>query len=353
MSLLIFLVILAALLIVNHIFLSNPFRDLDVHVAFDRTSSQPGDSFYLCIRFENHGILPILSLEATMRFSGSLHPSDEKWAEEHCIQSMGQTVYHETTWIMPHQSLVIKVPLTADQRGKYVVGSLFLTIGDFLGFKSVTEAYRSTAEITIIPKRGELSKQMEAFGGFLGEQSVQRWIHEDPVIIESYSDYTGREPMRNIAWVQSAKRGNLIVKRYDHTVENKVLLVLDTEKASGEACELLFSMCRSVMEVLDQKRIGYAFATNANVTIDLQKSLYVGQGSGRTMGFLEILGRAVYGQQMSLRQLSQKLEKSSQNMQGMILLTSQNELEIQSEIQMMKQLAGNSVFVMTAQGEQV
>ncbi len=350
MTLFIFVVILCLFLIMNHLYLLHPFRDLDVSVKFDRISSQPNDSFFLNITFENHSSFPILSLDATMRFSGSLRPSDEEWMKEHCTQSMGDTIYHESTWVMPHQRLTIKVPLTADQRGKYVVSSLFLTIGDFLGLKNATNAYQSQASIIIIPERADMNKKLDALGGYLGDQSVQRWIHEDPIIVESYSDYTGREPMKNIAWVQSAKRGNLVVKRYDHTVESKVLLMLDTEDAESFECEQIFSAGRSVMETLDQKNIAYGFTTNANTVIDLQKSLTLGQGSVHTLGLLELLGKAVYGNQMTLMQMIRYVENANQSMQGIILITSKNVTEIQNEILYLEKLSRSKVFTLTVEG---
>ncbi len=66
-------------------------------------------------------------------------------------------------------------------------------------------------------------------GGVIGDISVNRFIFEDPMLTVGFSEYTGREPMRDISWTQSARLGRMMVKNYDHTVDLSVTILLNVQ----------------------------------------------------------------------------------------------------------------------------
>ena len=106
----------------------------------------------------------------------------------------------------------------------------------------------------------------ELLGSFLGDYSVQRYLYEDPVMTAGYREYTGREPMKQISWKQSAHSMGLMVREYDHTVEPVLTLLLNVETAQERkepVLETCYSLARTVCQELEDKGIKYVFCTNA------------------------------------------------------------------------------------------
>ena len=56
---------------------------------------------------------------------------------------------------------------------------------------------------------------------------MNRFIMEDPVLRLGYRDYTGREPIKQISWTQTARMGRMMVSCQDYTVERTVTVMLN------------------------------------------------------------------------------------------------------------------------------
>ena len=92
--------------------------------------------------------------------------------------------------------------------------------------------------------------------------------------MRGYREYTGREPMRQISWTQSAVRNELIVKQFDPVWAQSVLIVLDTEYHGdfdrfGAQLEYLFSLTRTACDVLEQRRTAILSAVRREVIVFL------------------------------------------------------------------------------------
>ncbi len=65
----------------------------------------------------------------------------------------------------------------------------------------------------------------------------------------------------------TARFGKLMVKKYDHTLEPTVTVLLNVEcpgnEPDTESVERCFSLARTVCEAFEERRIKYGFITNA------------------------------------------------------------------------------------------
>ena len=102
-------------------------------------------------------------------------------------------------------------------------------------------------------------------GGYLGEISVRRFLYEDPVLTIGVREYTGREPMKQIAWKQTARTGAIQVKNYDYTADENVTILLNFDGGSAEDLERCFEMTRTVCEILERRRVPYEFYGNGDL----------------------------------------------------------------------------------------
>ena len=159
--------------------------------------------------------------------------------------------------------------------------------------------------------------------------------------------------MKSISWTQSARAGQLMVKKYDYTLEPTatVLLNVECERTEGweERLETCFSMARTVCETLEDKRIPYRFVTNAGAAgaITLWSQVSDGLGASHLSTVLEGLGRATYD---PLRPFAHTLEQTVRHVeQGRthILVTPERSAVWQWELSRLEQLSGSRALILT------
>ena len=237
----------------------------------------------------------------------------------------GGTAVSGTTWLGPRQRYEKRIPASADARGRYLLLGLKISGGDFLGLSEYTESFGWAGEIVIPPKEAPQAEIDAFFGGFLGDVSVSRFLFEDPVLTLGYREYTGREPMKMISWVQSARAGSLMVKKYDYTMEPSVCVMLnvDDPSAAHETLEHCFSLTRSVCQKLEDQGVKYAFRTNVRISggMDAWYTISEGLGQRHFQGILEGLGRATYTSAFSCRRLVEQAAGSHSTGNGLIFIT--------------------------------
>ena len=58
---------------------------------------------------------------------------------------------------------------------------------------------------------------------------MRRFILDDPSLLVGYREYTGREPMKQISWNQTAKTGRLTVRQNDHTTDRIAMVIVNMD----------------------------------------------------------------------------------------------------------------------------
>ncbi|MGI6238265.1 MAG: DUF58 domain-containing protein, partial [Christensenellales bacterium] len=210
----------------------------------------------------------------------------------------------------------------------YTFNGATLYGGDFLGLSERARYYPRMRESVVLPKRAEGQQLMETLGGFIGDVSVRRFILEDPVLTLGFREYTGREPMKQISWPATARTGRMMVKQYDHTLELTVTVVLNIHSllyssAAHPLMEVCYSIARAVCETLEERRIAYAFLTNARAVNMTGAWEYVGDGLGgaHLSTILEGLGRATYAAHGSAHLLIDSVLRRTQSGRAHIIIT--------------------------------
>lgn len=204
-----------------------------------------------------------------------------------------------TVYMMPRQRLTRRTPFTFSRRGRYAFFGATLEGGDFMGLNTASKRFDLFRELVILPRPAACDALKDVMGGWMGDRSVNRFIMEDPVLTLGYRDYTGREPMKQISWKQTARLGRMTVRCQDYTVERTVTVMLNAHTFAfgsygDRMLERAFSLCRDVCEQLEEKRIPYAFISNVRCIGAADGFGEVGDGLGRAHldAVLEGLGRA-------------------------------------------------------------
>ncbi len=294
----IFLVVLVTFgTILELLSLKNNLSNLRYQCVPSKYGCEPEEVFQIQTTVSNYGLrtIPFLKLEEMFPMDINIRANDKEEMED-----SRSYIHVSMLYIRGKQKITRTIPATLPHRGLYVLEGCRMLGGDFLGIRENSMKVEQREEITIFPKSLNDDTILQALSGYYGDFSVRRFYIEDPILVSSYRDYTGREPMRSISWAQSARKNQLMVKEFDHTMDMSVTILLDvylhwSEGANQEELEYCFSLVRTIAEFLERKRVSYRLVTNAYIRSE--NSAYevlsrAGQGSHHFTTLLYTLGQA-------------------------------------------------------------
>lgn len=277
----------------------------------------------------NKKLLPILflKLSETVPISMKIEQSSSDVARKsvrNAIIGDNDEIW-QTMYLMPKQMLSRELHVSFPERGRYLFRTATMTGGDLLGFQEITQRIDLNKEIVVMPKRVDSASLNNAFGNYMGDISVQRFILSDPILTVGFRDYTGREPQRDISWPATLRRGgnHLMVKQYDYTAEITATVILDIHNGTEAEIERCYSYARTICELLESKRVSYGFFTDARCADALGLWNHIGFGLGHRHLFriLEGLGRATYEPTRSLESTLLHTERECETSSGFVLIT--------------------------------
>lgn len=315
-----FIMLLVAAGIAEILSLRHSLSGVEYDLAPSKTVVEPDEKFDLIAVITNRKrrFIPFLRLEEDV-------PLDLECASRIEIENLTERrgTLKSSAYIMPRQRLIRKTQVSLAKRGRFLFKGAFLAGGDFLGFSERGHKTELAREVIVLPRRADCSFSQNIIGGLMGDESVNRFMNEDPMLTIGFRDYTGREPMRRISWMRSAREGHLMVREPDHTIERTALVVVNTNTFAfgthGEGLlEKCFSMARTVMEALEEMRIPYAFHSNLSPQ---QPNVGEGLGTAHLNSALLALGGADYGFSESVWALIDRVSLSADSGKTVILIT--------------------------------
>jgi len=181
------------------------------------------------------------------------------------------------------------------KRGVHIFTGDYVDFGDFLGFREISRDVTYEQEIVVYPEKFKSQRLANTLAKFTGDVTAKRHLIRDPIITVGCREYTGREPMKEIHWMKSAQRNELVVREFDFNRQISVSVILNVEGINLLDEEGLDGCCaaaRTVCESLVEAGAAIRFFTNSKL---IQKSVRtVWQckvSSGHTGELLEGLGR--------------------------------------------------------------
>lgn len=298
----------------------------------------PEEPFDLYVVLKNPGrrFLPYLRVRLTFPKEFTLQVDNTmKTTSEYGGQEVSWS-----TWLQRAQSAHFRLSASASHRGRYVLDKMKVYGGDVLGFSESCRECKGFHEIIVAPREVPAAQVEPQMGSFLGQISVNRFLHEDPILTVGFREYTGQEPMKRISWGQSARGQGLMVKQYEYTTDPRVVVLLNVEaREAGEVhLENCYSMARTVCRILEDRAIPYRLVTNARFDLLINRMLEKGSGDNLVMesafglGYahfrknLEILGRGMNKAAFSTQALLEKSLAEDDANCSRILETPENSL---------------------------
>ena len=224
-------------------------------------------------------------------------------------------LHRSTIFLGKHQKVKRSIRVCIQERGIYWFRQTRMKFGDFLGLCQREKEFRQSRSVVVYPRRLQDERLEHVLSDIFGEISVRSFLYEDPFLVMGYRDYTGREPLRSVSFLQSAKRNELTVKEYDHTRDEVVDIIFDVSYMGDfdhyfVQLETMFSIARTICEAFENKGISYRLITNAYYASMEERGVNVihsGGSGGKSFGkILDVLGMASTAAMCNTEELLQR-----------------------------------------------
>ncbi|HHU19917.1 MAG TPA: DUF58 domain-containing protein [Bacilli bacterium] len=284
----------------SYLYAKRGFDKISYRRQFDKTSVFVGQEVVLVDEVINKKLLPLpwVRLESKMDYS-------IKTTGESEFDSSDRDVHRTLLSLLPYQKLTRRHHLICTRRGVFELDTIALTLGDVFGFSEEFRSFETDAKVIVYPQiltKEELTMPSQIF---IGEQTVKRWIIDDPFITIGTRDYLPGDNIKQINWKASARTKNVQVKVNDHTADREVVILVNADQSediwlpiSDEALfEQTLSYAATVAHYLESNGEEYSFATNAvdkREQHQTKRSFVKVEASSGTAHFYHLLNQLAY-----------------------------------------------------------
>ena len=169
--------------------------------------------------------------------------------------------------LRPGEIFTLSCPRMAEKRGEYTVDRIILSSGDPLGLFRKKKVFRVPCTVQILPQ----SIQLASLAGTVGSGGLADAEGRNLGRAGQGKDFFGVRPyrigdeVRHIHWKSTASKGILMVKEFEASAVDQIVIFLDTEKKkiSGEPAdnnfEFLITCAASITDYLSKKYCHLSF----------------------------------------------------------------------------------------------
>jgi uncharacterized protein (DUF58 family) len=257
-------------------------------VSYDRSLVPPrlfpGDEAELRIRLRNEKLLPLAWIEVTdpihlgpslvkrtfgdlLRFSVPTEPWED---EERALVTRAA--------VAPFGTLDRVYQVTGLRRGVYTLGPAEAVSGDVFGLFRRREQRGGRFEIVVYPRVYRADEIGLTFRQAMGEVTMRRALHEDPILLAGSREYRPGDPLRRVHWKATARTGDLQVRVHDPSTTAQLMIILNLNSfqhlwqgVDSERMEAAISTAASLA----------VWAVDAGFAVGLRSNGSVGEGAAR------------------------------------------------------------------------
>ena len=257
---LIVILILAALL--EALSLRGSVSSLEADFSISKRSAEPSQAVELQSVVHNAGRLPVSYGVVQIAF-----PTEADFPERTILEHGELSVTVSDPFrLWGRQTVEHRLPFQIDRRGVYHIYGREICRGDFLGLNIKSAHLEGHRTLLVYPPRLSNETLTQALGSDFGDQIARQRLIRDPVLALGIREYTGHEPMHDISWALTARRGELTVREFDSTRSMNCCVLLFIHGLNPLEKDLLDCCCsavRSVCEVLLSCGVEAQLFTNA------------------------------------------------------------------------------------------
>jgi len=253
-----------------------------------------GDEFRVTVTVENDKPLPVTWLLAEEDMA---HAFDEA---PNLVRRYGtdRDVARHSFSLRWFERIRREVVFRAFVRGVHDFGAVTLQSGDPFGFHEKVTSLDLHEEIVVYPETRPLESWEISDTALMGMLSTRRLLVEDPLNIVASREYRAGDPLRQVNWKASARRGHLMTNVIQPTTEGNVALTLNVrtyehvwEGSNYDLTEECIKISASLALRLNDNGIPFSLYTNGFVTGQHDNQVGPGRGAAHLARALEVLAR--------------------------------------------------------------
>lgn len=277
--------IVVILLVIEGVSLWGNNLPLEVEFDPDTTLVEPGEIATLHYSVHNPNRLPLLFVGLCLHLAPEVTVrGDKEYSRLHVSSDYSGVRVDHHFFLPAHSTFRSKLRFSLSKRGLQQLGRYSVETGDFLGLYPIIRPDIIDKKVICTSEKCD-ADEPRLTGGELGEVSVRRFIIDDPTMLLGYRDYTGREPMKQISWKQTAKVGRLMVRQNDFTTDRVAVVMVNMDSSQRPALENCLKLTRTVCEQLEEAKVPYSLMSNGDLL-----SVPEGIGRGHLFFILRRLG---------------------------------------------------------------
>ena len=337
-----FIVFFALLLIAAAQILSRrqDMRRLSVVFDVDTTLLEPGEIATLRYTVRNPGFLPVLSASMSLIFDSGVTVIEDARTEGRMERNFAGTRVDHHFYLLGHREYRGLLHFSVPKRGLHELGKYYLEMGDLLGLRPVTRTGGIGIRLICTAPQHDAQTD-EVIGGELGDISVRRFIMDDPCLLMGYREYSGREPMKQISWTQSAKTGTLMVRQNDFTAEHIAVVIVNVDPSRPAMMEGSLSTLRAVCEKLEETHTPYEMMSNGDLF-----SLPEGLGRRHLFFILRRIGLSRLTGYTSFRSTVERCVRLRRPDRSYIVVTPGMTDEVRGAVELLRRFADHEPIVL-------
>jgi len=208
-------------------------------VHYSRFFSKPavfeGQSVEMIEIIRNQKLLPVPWVRVESRISTNLRFKKQSNLD------INENQYHKSIFFLfGYRQITRRHQIDCIKRGYYNLNSVTLTSGDLFGMNDTVKQIGLKAELLVYPQLIPMDRIPFESSKWQGDVIVQRWIVDDPFLVNGIREYRYGDSQKDIHWLATARTGSLKVKNHDYTASAKLLIYLNVQTAEnlwGEVSE--------------------------------------------------------------------------------------------------------------------
>lgn len=343
----------AILSVQSRVFQRFVLRRIKYERRFTSKTCYSGDQVELLEEMANAKWLPVPWLRVESQLSTHLHFQQL----DNFSVSSGQLYQNHKSFfsLAPYTKITRTHRITCAKRGWYKLQTVTLTGGDLLGLSKASEQIALHGELLVYPKPAEVPIHELPYHSWQGDQSVKRWIINDPFVIAGVRDYQAGDTFKQINWKATAKTGNLQVHQFDFTADRRLMIYLNVDDAEGmwrsvtdlALIERGIEWAAGAAEAVIQQGMEVGFAANMP-TAGMKESVHIEPRGGHEhlIGLFEEMAKLEIERTELFHHLLEREAQSGYSERDILMITSYWNDELEQQANQLR-YNGNAVAVWT------
>ena len=200
-----------------------------------------------------------------------------------------------------YQKIRRRIPFHPETRGIYTMRGIDLISNNLFITRKFVQTLQDATTMVVYPRLISTEEFQIPFQKMMGDIITKRYMIEDPYMFKGIRDYQSYDSFKSINFKASARAGKWLVNVHDYTIQQKVTILLNMDRANQYYDMRLYEnsirMAASMANAYEQEGIPVSLWSNGRDVITGEK-IEVEEGGG--MGHLHTVFESLARMEISL-----------------------------------------------------